>query len=128
NTENRREMARRGVKHRFWKQERTSLLRASLNDIAVKTFGINHAPISDSEDERSPFSLLRIELYSRSPYRIQTCCCGESRNRTRTAEARMGTSRHRPFRYAEDAVKSISELFGNFCRGCRVATKQLLPY
>src|SRR5437870_2011030 len=45
NTENRREMARRGVKHRFWKQERTSLLRAGLNDIAVKTFGINHAPI-----------------------------------------------------------------------------------
>src|SRR5207245_233207 len=45
NTENRREMARRGVKHRFWKQERTSLLRAGLDRKSTR-LNSSHGSIS----------------------------------------------------------------------------------
>ena len=45
NPENRREMACRCIEHGFRKQKRTGGLRACVNDVAIKTFRVNHAAI-----------------------------------------------------------------------------------
>src|SRR5207245_9073178 len=58
NTKNSRKVTCGRVKNRFGKQEWTGCLRTRFNDVAVKTFRVDHAAIRDCEDEsRSPGNL-----------------------------------------------------------------------
>src|SRR6266542_1807274 len=87
--ENRRKMACRGIEDSVGKQQRTGGLRARVNDVAVKTLSVNHTAVCNSDDERSAFSILRIELHACSAQGVQTRRCGKSRNHTGSAETRM---------------------------------------
>ena len=82
-------MARRRIKNRFRKQERTGRLRTHRDYVAIKTFGVNDPSVRDREDERNSPRVLRINLQTSSLQRLQTCCCGKSRNHTGTAKTRM---------------------------------------